>query len=201
MLSRSSRIVTSSCHTPMSLLAWRSSQASCQFLSCPCGFIRRQLKSSRLIRHVAEVEQRTIAGTDRGCIADRPLRSAAKAAILVQARRDRRAALTSSLRSSAVVSYSFRGIPNTMPSRCSSNIAAISIGSLQASATLILLFPFGYFDAETEQRLARFQERTRIERNPALMAEFPRLTLRRDIATGTAAKVIFRNGLRYLASH
>ena len=61
--------------------------------------------------------------------------------------------------------------------------------------------PFGYFDAETEQRLARFQEWARVERNPALMAEFPRLTLRRDIATGTAGKVIFRNWLRYLAGH
>jgi homoserine O-succinyltransferase len=61
--------------------------------------------------------------------------------------------------------------------------------------------PFGYFDAETEQRLARFQEWARVERNPALMAEFPRLTLRRDIATGTAGKAIFRNWLRYLAGH
>jgi homoserine O-succinyltransferase len=60
--------------------------------------------------------------------------------------------------------------------------------------------PCGYFDAETEQRLARFQESARVERNPALMAEFPRLTLRRDIATG-AANVIFRNWLRYLAGH
>jgi homoserine O-succinyltransferase len=61
--------------------------------------------------------------------------------------------------------------------------------------------PSGYFDAETEQRLSRFQEWARVERNPALMAKFPRLILRRDIATGTAGKGIFRNWLRYLAGH
>jgi homoserine O-succinyltransferase/O-acetyltransferase len=59
--------------------------------------------------------------------------------------------------------------------------------------------PFGYFDSETEQRLASFQERARVNRRPALIAELPRLILRRDIATATAAKVIFRNWLRYLA--
>lgn len=59
--------------------------------------------------------------------------------------------------------------------------------------------PSGYFDAETEERLAKFEARARIERKPAMITELPGLTLRRDIATGTAAKVIFRNWLEYLA--
>lgn len=59
--------------------------------------------------------------------------------------------------------------------------------------------PFGYFDSETEQRLARFQERALINRRPAQIVKLPRLTVRRDIATVTAAQVIFRNWLRYLA--
>lgn len=58
--------------------------------------------------------------------------------------------------------------------------------------------PSGYFDAETEQRLARFERRARTERRPAQISEFPSLTLRPDIA-GTAAKVIFRDWLEYLA--
>jgi homoserine O-succinyltransferase/O-acetyltransferase len=61
--------------------------------------------------------------------------------------------------------------------------------------------PFGYFDAETEKRLASFENRARKERNPALMAELPRLAVRPDIATGVAASVIFRNWLQYLAGH
>ncbi|MGH6679519.1 MAG: homoserine O-succinyltransferase MetA, partial [Bradyrhizobium sp.] len=61
--------------------------------------------------------------------------------------------------------------------------------------------PSGYFDSTTEQRLARFQERALIDRRPALLAELPRLTLRRDIAKVTAAKAIFRSWLRYLADH
>jgi homoserine O-succinyltransferase/O-acetyltransferase len=59
--------------------------------------------------------------------------------------------------------------------------------------------PSGYFDGETEHKLTSFQERARIERNPALIAELPLLALRPDIATGAAVKVIFRNWLRYLA--
>jgi homoserine O-succinyltransferase/O-acetyltransferase len=59
--------------------------------------------------------------------------------------------------------------------------------------------PFGYFDTETEQRLAKFQERACIERNPALAAELPGLAFRSDIAAGFAAKVIFRNWLSFLA--
>jgi homoserine O-succinyltransferase/O-acetyltransferase len=61
--------------------------------------------------------------------------------------------------------------------------------------------PSGYFDAETEHRLANFQKRARIERKPAVIAELPHLTLRPDIAAGTASKVIFRNWLEYLADH
>lgn len=59
--------------------------------------------------------------------------------------------------------------------------------------------PAGYFDADTEERLAKFEEQARIERSPAMIAELPGLTLRRDITAGTAAKVIFRNWLEYLA--
>jgi homoserine O-succinyltransferase len=59
--------------------------------------------------------------------------------------------------------------------------------------------PSGYFDADTEQKLMDFQKRARVERKPALVVELPRLTVRPDIATGMAAKTIFRNWLRYLA--
>ena len=59
--------------------------------------------------------------------------------------------------------------------------------------------PAGYFDAETEERLAGFEKRARVERRPGLSAELPDRTLRQDIATGSAATVIFRNWLRYLS--
>jgi len=59
--------------------------------------------------------------------------------------------------------------------------------------------PAGYFDAETEQKLVVFERRARVERRPALSAEFPERTLRADIAAGTAATAIFRNWLGYLA--
>jgi homoserine O-succinyltransferase/O-acetyltransferase len=59
-------------------------------------------------------------------------------------------------------------------------------------------FPAGYFDSETEQHLAGFQQRARNERRPELITEFPRLALRPAISTGAAAKVIFRNWLQYL---
>lgn len=59
--------------------------------------------------------------------------------------------------------------------------------------------PVHYFDAATEDRLARFEKRTRHQRHPALAAELPALTLRSDIAAGAAAAVIFRNWLDYLA--
>jgi homoserine O-succinyltransferase/O-acetyltransferase len=59
--------------------------------------------------------------------------------------------------------------------------------------------PEGYFDAETEERLAGFAERARRERKPSLTSELPALTLRSDIAAGSAATVIFKNWLGYLA--
>ncbi len=59
--------------------------------------------------------------------------------------------------------------------------------------------PAGYFDTATEERLASFERRARGERRPALSAELPDRALRQDIATGTAATVIFRNWLNYLS--
>jgi homoserine O-succinyltransferase/O-acetyltransferase len=59
--------------------------------------------------------------------------------------------------------------------------------------------PAGYFDTETEGRLAGFQERAVAARKPALSAELPLLTLRSDTAAGAAAAVIFRNWLGYLS--
>ena len=59
--------------------------------------------------------------------------------------------------------------------------------------------PAGYFDADTEERLAAFERRARAERRPALTAELPDRTLRPDAATGAAATVIFRNWLDYLS--
>jgi len=61
--------------------------------------------------------------------------------------------------------------------------------------------PVGYFDAETEQRLAAFATRAQSERRPALSAELPERTLREDIATGEAATVMFRNWIGFLAGH
>ncbi len=58
--------------------------------------------------------------------------------------------------------------------------------------------PVGYFDAETEHRLAAFAERAQTERRPALSAELPERDLRQDIATGAAATVMFRNWLAFL---
>ena len=59
--------------------------------------------------------------------------------------------------------------------------------------------PSGYFDRETEDKLAAFERRARVERRPALSAELPDRTLRPDIATGAAATAIFRNWLGYLS--
>ena len=59
--------------------------------------------------------------------------------------------------------------------------------------------PAGYFDAETEQRLASFERRARVERRPVLSAELPDRTLRQDIAAGSAAAAIFRNWLGFLS--
>lgn len=59
--------------------------------------------------------------------------------------------------------------------------------------------PAGYFEPDTEERLAGFERRARAERRPALSAELPGRTLRPDIAAGTAATAIFRNWLDYLS--
>ena len=61
--------------------------------------------------------------------------------------------------------------------------------------------PVGYFDAETEQRLAAFAVRAQTERRPALATELPERNLRQDIATGAAATVMFRNWLDFLSEH
>ena len=59
------------------------------------------------------------------------------------------------------------------------------------------VIPAGYFDAETEARLASFEGRARVERRPALSSELPERTLRQNIEAG-AATLIFRNWLGYL---
>ena len=59
--------------------------------------------------------------------------------------------------------------------------------------------PVGYFDAETEERLASFEKRASHERRPALSSELPERTLRQDLAMGDAATEIFRNWLGYLS--
>ena len=59
--------------------------------------------------------------------------------------------------------------------------------------------PASYFDSGTEEKLANFAKRARHERRPALSAELPERTLRRDLATGGAATEIFRNWLGHLA--
>jgi homoserine O-succinyltransferase len=60
-------------------------------------------------------------------------------------------------------------------------------------------FPAGYFDTETEEKLAGFAKRASVERRPALSAELPSRTLRQDIAAGAAATAIFGNWLGYLS--
>ena len=59
--------------------------------------------------------------------------------------------------------------------------------------------PAAYFDAETEQVLSSFARRATAARAPTLAAELPGLTLRRDIAAGSAATVLFRNWVGFLA--
>ncbi|MGH6764231.1 MAG: homoserine O-acetyltransferase/O-succinyltransferase family protein, partial [Bradyrhizobium sp.] len=61
-------------------------------------------------------------------------------------------------------------------------------------------FPRNYFTAETEHRLKNFQKLARVERKLPLSAELPKLTLRPDIATGSAASAIFGNWLDYLSA-
>ncbi|OPY93594.1 homoserine O-succinyltransferase [Bradyrhizobium sacchari] len=60
--------------------------------------------------------------------------------------------------------------------------------------------PVSYFDAVTEERLARFEKRAKHQRHPALTNDLPALNLRADIAVGSAAAVLFRNWLQYLGA-
>ena len=60
--------------------------------------------------------------------------------------------------------------------------------------------PVSYFDAATEEKLARFEKRARHERHPALSNDLPALNLRADIAAGTAAAALFRNWLGFLGA-
>jgi homoserine O-succinyltransferase len=60
--------------------------------------------------------------------------------------------------------------------------------------------PVSYFDAATEERLARFEKRARHERHPALSNDLPALTFRADIAAGSAAAALFRNWLQFLGA-
>jgi homoserine O-succinyltransferase/O-acetyltransferase len=59
--------------------------------------------------------------------------------------------------------------------------------------------PIGYFDAETEQKLAAFAVRAQTERRPPLAAQLPERNLRHDIATDAAATVMFQNWLGFLS--
>jgi homoserine O-succinyltransferase len=60
-------------------------------------------------------------------------------------------------------------------------------------------FPAGYFDADTEHKLANYQKRASAERKIPLSVELPHLTLRSDLAVGVAAAALFRNWLEYLS--
>jgi homoserine O-succinyltransferase len=59
-------------------------------------------------------------------------------------------------------------------------------------------FPAGYFDADTENKLANYQKRARAERRIPLSIELPHLTLRPDLAVGVAAAALFKNWFEYL---
>jgi homoserine O-succinyltransferase/O-acetyltransferase len=58
--------------------------------------------------------------------------------------------------------------------------------------------PVGYFDAETEQKLAAFAVRAQTERRPALSTELPDRNVQ-DVATDAAATTMFRNWLAFLS--
>ena len=60
--------------------------------------------------------------------------------------------------------------------------------------------PSGYFDVETEGRLARFRKRASAERKLPLSAELPGLRLRCDVAAEAAPTEMFRNWLGFLAA-
>ena len=58
--------------------------------------------------------------------------------------------------------------------------------------------PAGYFDIETEERLASFERRAQSERRPALNTDLPERTLRHENAAAASA-ALFRNWLGYLS--
>jgi homoserine O-succinyltransferase len=60
-------------------------------------------------------------------------------------------------------------------------------------------FPAGYFDSDTENKLANYEKRARAERRMPLSVELPHLTLRADLAVGMAAAALFKNWLEYLS--
>jgi homoserine O-succinyltransferase/O-acetyltransferase len=60
-------------------------------------------------------------------------------------------------------------------------------------------FPAGYFETETENKLAHYRKRACAERQIPLSVELPHLTLRPDLAVGVAAAALFRNWLEYLS--
>ena len=60
--------------------------------------------------------------------------------------------------------------------------------------------PVDYFDDVTAARLVDFEQRARMLRDPMLAAELPGLTLRRDLAAGSDARVIFANWLAFLGA-
>jgi homoserine O-succinyltransferase/O-acetyltransferase len=62
-------------------------------------------------------------------------------------------------------------------------------------------FPAGYFDADTEHKLANYQKRASAERTIPLSVELPHLTLRSDLAVGVAASALFGNWLEYLSDN
>jgi homoserine O-succinyltransferase/O-acetyltransferase len=60
-------------------------------------------------------------------------------------------------------------------------------------------FPAGYFETETENKLAHYRKRACAERQMPLSIELPHLALRPDLAVGVAAAALFRNWLQYLS--
>ena len=58
--------------------------------------------------------------------------------------------------------------------------------------------PASYFDSETEEVLADFEQRAHAHRNVEMAAELPGLTLRQGVPAGGAATTMFHNWLDFL---